>query len=238
MKTARYELIADYLREMVASSAPGDRLPSDAELCERFSVSRMTARQPVQMLVTEELVVRRRGVGTFVATHRVPRFLGSPLSFTESMGRRGMRASSRLLGMGPIDPSPDEVKALELDPGKPAFLLWRLRLADDRPMAIERAVMPVALVQSLQAGFEEGSLHRAFEHAGHLPTKAWAEVSARRGTKDELRLLELTPATGILLCETRTIWDQDGHALERTETSYVSQRYSFQALLYRGDEAQ
>ncbi|MGB5655834.1 MAG: GntR family transcriptional regulator, partial [Acidimicrobiia bacterium] len=45
----RYLEIADYLRELVASAEPGERLPSDAELCERFGVSRMTARQAVMV---------------------------------------------------------------------------------------------------------------------------------------------------------------------------------------------
>src|SRR5918998_493342 len=86
----RYTEIASYLRGLVADAAPGARLPSDAQLCERFGVSRMTARHAVQQLVTQGLVYRRRGQGTFVAERPVPRLLGSPLSFTESMRRRGL----------------------------------------------------------------------------------------------------------------------------------------------------
>lgn len=232
-RTTRYEQIANYLRSLVAASSPGDRLPSDAELCERFGVSRMTARQAVQLLVLEDLVVRRRGAGTFVAAKRVPRQLGSPLSFTESMLRRGMKASTRLLDRKEISPTDAERSALGLDEGDAAYMLERLRLADNVPMAIERAVMPVSLVESLEADIETTSLHVAFESAGHVPSKALAEVTARRATKRERGLLQLKSGSGILLCEDRTIWDQTNMALEHTVTCYVADRYSFEAVLYR-----
>jgi GntR family transcriptional regulator len=111
---ARYEEIATHLRALIADLPPGARLPSEAELCERFGVSRMTARQAVQQLVADRLVDRRRGAGTFVAAERVPRVLGSPLSFTASMRRRGLTASSTVLDRGPIRPSVEEAAALLL----------------------------------------------------------------------------------------------------------------------------
>lgn len=236
-KSPRYEQIAEYLRGLVIRLEPGDRLPSDAELCERFGVSRMTARQAVQILVNDDLVVRRRGAGTFVSARRVPRLLGSPLSFTESMRRRGMQASSKLLVRKQIDPSDEERDALGLRRSERAYLLERLRLADNTPMAIERAVMPLGLIESLEGDIETRSLHLAFEAAGHIPSKALAEVTARRGTKRERDLLKLTSSSGVLLCEDRVIWDQDDMALEKTVTCYVADRYSFEALLYRQEGA-
>ena len=236
-KSPRYERIAEYVRGLVAEAGPGDRLPSDAELCERFGVSRMTARQAVQVLVAENLVVRRRGAGTFVSSRRVPRRLGSPLSFTESMRSRGMVASSRLLERKRIEPSDVDRGALELGVGESAYMLERLRLADGIPMAIERAVMPVDLVESLKTDIEEGSLHLAFEDSGHVPSRALAEVTARQATKRERGLLYIAPSSAVLLCEDRIIWDQDDRPLEHTVTCYVADRYSFEAVLYR-DQAQ
>lgn len=232
-KSPRYERIAEYLRGLVAQADPGDRLPSDAELCERFGVSRMTARQAVSVLVAEDLVVRRRGAGTFVSSRRVPRRLGSPLSFTESMRSRGMTASSRLLRRRRIEPSESQRRSLDLRVGEQAYLLERLRLADGVPMAIERAVMPIDLVESLSANIEEGSLHVAFEAAGHVPLRALAEVTARQATKRERELLQLGSGAAVLLCEDRIIWDQDERPLEHTVTCYVADRYSFEAVLYR-----
>lgn len=232
----RYALIAEYLRGVVARSSIGDRLPSDAELCEQFGVSRMTARQAVQVLVAEDLVIRKRGAGTFVSATKVPRQLGSPLSFTESMRRRGLEASSKLLERAVTEASRDERRILELAPGELVCILERIRLADGIPMAIERAVIPVALVDSFHPDSQEGSLHLAFEEAGHIPTRALAEVTARKASNRERELLGLVPGEGVLLCEDRVIWDQDDLAIEHTVTCYKADRYSFEAMLYRGEE--
>ncbi len=235
--TPRYLEIADYLRRLVAASKPGDRLPSEAELCERFGVSRMTVRQAAQLLANERLVVRRRGEGTFTAPRVVARLLGSPLSFTESMRRRGLRASSRLLHAGWIDPSLEDRAALRLPVGSRAIVIERLRLADDQPMAIERVVATPTLAGVLDDDLSGGSLHDAFERLGRIPTRAQARVSARPATDIERRLLGLDP-DGVVLSERRTIDDQDGIPIEHTETLYAAERYEFEAVLQRGDHAE
>lgn len=230
VRPARYEQIAEYLRRLVAEADPGDRLPSEAELCSRFDVSRMTARQAVQLIAQDGLIERRRGAGTFVRAHPVPRDLGSPLSFTGSMRARGMTASSQTLAWGDVEPDDDERDALGLGDDEPAYVLKRLRLADGTPMAIERVVMPRDLALLLGEGFQDGSLHDALRSVGRVPVEAHAEVSARRATKRERELLGL-PQSGIIISELRTIYDQDGEALERTETRYAASRYTFRAIL-------
>ena len=228
----RYEQIAAYLRELIEGSVPGDRLPSDAELCERFGVSRMTARQAVQVVASDGLIERRRGAGTFVRSKPVERDLGSPLSFSEAMRARGMESSSETLEWGPVDPTDDEREALGLGPDETAFVLERLRLADATPMAIERAVMPEELALSLEDDFESGSLHQAFQRIGRIPERAHAEVTAHRATKRQRELLDL-PSSGIVICERRTIFDQHHEPLERTVTCYSPGRFSFRAVLVR-----
>ena len=233
--TARYEQIASHLRELVANASPGDRLPSEAELSDQFEVSRMTARQAVQTLSAEGLIDRRRGAGTFVRSIPVPRDLGSPLSFTGSMRARGKSASSKLLEWGETKLTTDEATELGLEPGGAGIVLERLRYGDGTPMAIERVVMPPALADEIEFDPQKESLHDAFRSVGRRPTEAYAEVSAHRATKRQHDLLDL-PQSGVVISELRTIYDQDGIALERTETSYAADRYSFRAILRQGEE--
>lgn len=230
----RYLEIADYLRELVAAAEPGDRLPSDAELCERFGVSRMTARQAVMVLANEHLLKRKRGSGTFVSSSRVPRALGSPLSFSESTRLRGMEPTSRVLRAGTAPLTIETARALGIEPSEPAIVLERLRLADGIPMAIEYATIPARDSELLDEDLTSGSLHAAFERAGRIPTRALAEVGARMATGRERDLLDL-PADGIILSEVRTIFDQNDAPLEHTSTFYAAERYAFTAVLYRDD---
>ena len=230
----RYLEIADYLRELVAKAEPGERLPSDAELCERFGVSRMTARQAVMILANEHLLERKRGSGTYVTSRRVPRALGSPLSFSESMRLRGMVPSSRVLRAGPVEITEQVAAVFGMETSVPAIVLERLRLADGVPMAIEHAIIPADNSELLDEDLTSGSLHAAFERAGRVPTRALAEVGARMATERERDLLEL-PANGIILTEVRTIFDQHDAPLEHTSTFYAAERYAFSAVLYRDE---
>lgn len=234
--TARYLEIADFLRAQVAGARPGERLPSDAELCDRFGVSRMTARQAVQVLAGERLLHRRRGAGTFVSPRTVPRLLGSPLSFTESMRRRGLRTASELLETGWIQPTPEVAQVLGLDAGEQAIVVERLRLANDLPMAIERAVLPPSCAGVLRQDLASGSLHAAFERLGRIPSRAEARVRARLASARERRLLDLA-RDGVVLVEGRTIVDQHDVPIEHTTTCYAAERYEFEAVMERDDVA-
>lgn len=228
----RYRQIAEHLRGLVDDGHPGDRLPSDAELCTLFGVSRMTARQAVDLLLAEQLVVRHRGQGTFVAERPEPRLLGSPLSFTTSMRRRGREVSSRLLAAGLMAPEPADAVALRLAEDADVVVVERLRIADGVPMAIERAALVPELAPLLARDLAVGSLHAAMEELGHRPTISHAQVTARLADPRERRLLGLDEA-GVLLSERRVIEDQDGRPVEHTETLYAAERYVFEVVEHR-----
>jgi len=180
-KQPRYLQIAGHLRELVDVGAPGGRLPSETELCDWFDVSRMTARQAVRLLVSEGLLYRRRGQGTFIASRPVPRLLGSPLSFTDSMRARGFSTSSRTLEARLIEPSPAHVQALRLDAGDRVVLVERLRLADAVPMAIERAVLAPDLAAVLDEDLDAVALHATMERMGRADAGAGPGVRPARG---------------------------------------------------------
>lgn len=232
---AKYLEIADYLRGLVADAEPGDLLPSDADLCRDFGVSRMTSRHAVQLLVNEHLVERRRGLGTFVAPRPVPRALGSPLSFTEGMRQRGLKASSRPIRSRTATANEVEASALGITVGDAIYVIERVRLADEVPMAIERVVLPASVAALVDAAVESGSLHDAFAASGLYPTKANADVGARLASAWEQQQLDIAPGS-VLLTEERTIFDQRDRPLEHTVTSYAADRYSFSAVLIVDEE--
>ena len=229
VRQPRYEEIAGYIRGLISSAQPGDRLPSDTELAERFGVSRMTARHAVSVVEGEGLLVREQGSGTFVTARTVPRLLGSPLSFTTIMQSRGLAASSRILERARQDASAEDIEALGVDSTQQVDVVTRLRLADGVPMAIERAVLAPDVAGVLD-GIEGKSLHQLFEAHGRIPSWARSRVSARLATAKERRLLELG-SRGVILNENRIIYDQDDKPLEHTDTWYAAERYTFNTVM-------
>lgn len=220
----RYRAIERYLRALVEGAGPGDPLPSEAELCERFSVSRMTVRQALQELTNDGLVERRRGQGTFVAHRPVHRRPGVFLSFTEEMNRRGVLATSRLLSAGLDDPRRSETLDLGLAPDSQVVRVVRVRLADGVPVALEDAALVPELGWVLDEDLGGGSLHGALAGRGTVATRATGTITARLARASETELLDLTPQSALLV-ELRILFDQEGRVFERTETRYAADRY-------------
>jgi GntR family transcriptional regulator len=222
----RYRAIEQALRARVAALEPGDPLPSDAELCAEFGVSRMTARNAVQRLVEEGLVSREPGRGSYVAVPPSHRRANSLMSFSEEMRRQGRVPHSRLLRREIRPPTPAEARDLRLRDGDAVVALVRVRLADAEPLAIEAVVLQGACAAAaLGSDLETGSLHEALAAAGFVPSRGRATISAEAAGDEDARLLGV--ATGSpLLVERRVIVDLGGRPLETTTSRYPADRYA------------
>jgi len=224
----RYHEIEQWLRERLAELSPGDRIPSEAELADRFGVSRMTARQAVQNLSAEGLVRRRPGSGTFATAPPLHRQAGPLLNFSADMRRRGKNPSSHLLEAGLREATADEADGLGLRDGERLVAISRVRLADNTPIAIEHATLPVECAGVLAGDLEHGSLHEALTALGRRPRTAQSAISARTPTGEEAKLLDIDVRSPLLV-ERRRIQDDEGEPLEYTETIYAAERYVIDA---------
>ncbi|TIW15609.1 MAG: GntR family transcriptional regulator, partial [Mesorhizobium sp.] len=127
---------------------PGDALPSERDIASMADISRVTVRKAVQDLVKGGILVQRHGSGTFVAPRmeRVEQSLSRLTSFTEDMARRGMAVRSAWLDRGLYAPSPDEMMVLGLSSNELVARVARLRIANDTPLAIERAALSASVL--------------------------------------------------------------------------------------------
>lgn len=222
----RYYEIEQALRARIADLEADAPLPSDAQLCREFGVSRMTARNAVQRLVQDGLVYRLPGRGTFVADYGTHRHAGSLANFSDEIRRSGRTPSSRLLARGIRPATAGSVSRLRLQPEANVVIVSRLRLADEEPVAIEHAVLRIdAAPAVLGADLQAGSLHATLVGAGLIPTSGRATISAESASKEEAKMLGV-PRGWPLLVERRVILDQDGVPLEATETRYAAGRYA------------
>jgi GntR family transcriptional regulator len=218
----RYYEIEQSLRVRAAALAPHSPLPSETQLCAEFGVSRMTARAAVQRLVQDGLVYRVPGRGTFVAASRANRTAGHILSFSDEMRRRGRVPTSRVIERRRRRATEDERRRLGV---RDVVVLKRVRLADGKPLALERAVFPADRVnEALGVDLERESLFESLVAAGLVPTAGSAALAAEAATSQDARLLRVRRGAPLLV-ERRLIHDQDGKPLEWTESRYVGSRY-------------
>ena len=94
----RYYQLTEIIRERVRSGEwpPGTPIPSERELCEQYGISRMTARQSLTELVTEGLLYREQGKGTYVGRPKIAQQLLRLTGFTEDMRAREQRPGARV----------------------------------------------------------------------------------------------------------------------------------------------
>lgn len=203
--------------------APGERIPSEREIAEQMRVSRTTARLAVEELVASGLVYREQGRGTYVAEPKMRGLLGFA-SFSEDMQARGRVPRSTIVKQEVIPATERMAEVLRIQPGDAALHLLRLRLADDEPVALQAAHLPLAMFPGLEAlDLTDQSLFNILrEHYGVYPSWTEAEMEARKATAEQARLLRLPPGDPVLVVRGLTYSDSF-EVVESVETAYRGQ---------------
>lgn len=166
------------IRRLVSGEwRPGALLPSEMRLAETFKVSQGTVRKALDELAAENLVVRRQGKGTFVASHTPYRALFHFFHLVDRHGHRQL-PDSRVLSCARRPATRDEMRNLSVHQGTEVIRIRRVRTLNDRPAIIEKIVVSsdvfpdlvsaggVNLPNSLYQLYEEKygvTIHRAIE---------------------------------------------------------------------------
>lgn len=209
-----------------------ERIPSERELIDRFSVSRSTVRKAISELVREGVLEKKHGKGTFISHRPVEEWLGNLSTYNEIIVNMGMRPSTKLLHQGIEDsPSPEIVDALGVNE---VYVIERLRFADDKPLALEKQYYPVQIgLELAKYDLNNAVLYDLLELS--LGIKLWeAEqiISSTLPTENEARDLDISKEKCVLVAE-RVTHDPDGNPVEYLRGVFRSDMYAFRINLAR-----
>lgn len=201
----KYHQLKQILKEKIETGewAPGDLIPSEPELCRMYGVSRTTVRQTMASLVSEGLVVRQQGKGTFVAGPKIEQELVGFYSFTEDVMRKGLQPRSEILSKGVTAASKAVASKLGLAPGERVVYLTRLRLADEEPIMLETSYLPEKYCQGLdRIDFRGRPLYDVLgQDFGVELTRARETFEAGVADEYEASWLRIWPGAPVMLLE-------------------------------------
>jgi GntR family transcriptional regulator len=178
---------------------PGDSLPTEPVLEKRFNVSRITVRRALDELVSEGLITRQQGRGTFVREQPIAQELPLLLSWSAQMRQMGLEPSSVNCEIELVEPTREQAAQLELSPMERVVRIRRLRLANKEPICIMTNYIPERLVPGLVSrGLVDDSLYATMASYGVRPLRAEDRVEARAATEWEAQMLQIGKWTPLL----------------------------------------
>lgn len=228
-----YRIYLD-LREKITNGTwkSGDELPSETELRDTYACARQTVRQGLSRLAQDGLIVRRHGVGTFVAEDQIVQPVGRIYSTSETIRARGEQPDTVVLAVDEV-PADDFRTRLGLpDDVDVVYKLRRLRLANNHPLALMTTYIPSDLVPDFRTIIRKtGSLYEVFEaHYGFHLTEATEVVGATKLNAADAELLACESGDPALLVE-RTTHIDSGRIIESLTELFRYDRFKMSIKL-------
>lgn len=184
---------------------PGELIPSETELAARFGVSQGTVRKAVDELAAANLLVRRQGRGTYVATHQEDRAQFRFLRLRPDHGGEPGPMESRILECRRLRAPVDVARALQLRTGEAVVQVRRRLSFEGRPVVLDEIWLPAALFRGLTAerlAAYSGPLYALFESEfGTRMIRASERIRAVAADRAVARELEVEPGAPLLLVE-------------------------------------
>lgn len=264
-KPAPYQEIAQYLRDRILGSEqdpdhlhPGDELPSENDLAERFDVVRSTATRAIALLRSEGLIATNQGARSTVRGRPRLFYLATGENFRKRQGTgkpndiaeaeaQGYESKNDLLSVGSVPAPRDIATRLDVDPGTPILArvqLHRARRKDADPDAAQFEPMKIMRCY-YEHGFADGTpLAEASPVAGGIANLIEAEdgpfrrtiarfvedIELRMPLPDEVDLLLIPPGVPVARI-LRTMYDATGAPVEVLDSVLPGDRYNLRYII-------
>ena len=211
---------------------PGEKLPGEVELCEKYNVSRVTVRKAILNLASAGKVYRRAGDGTYVSEKPYVNTTGQARSFSEDMIQNGKKPGSVLLNFKISKAKKNEFIAekLRLKKNESFYEIERLRTGDGIPIAISYTYIPFKMMPDFNIDrVTSGSLYSYFNELYELElVRKERTMSAVMPTKEQKKALKISDEPLLKICHPS--YTKTGAIVEYSETYYVGSRFVYTNL--------
>jgi GntR family transcriptional regulator len=212
-----------------------DRLPSEAELCQRYGVSRTVVRQALTEMVQEGALYRQKGKGTYVAEPKIVEGLFQQLiGFHEEMALRRMKLVTHVLEQRLVTAEGRIAAALKIPVGEQVIRIVRLRIVEGVPTVLSTTFVPNSCCPGLlQHDLTNCSLYGTAENEFGLHISHGSRaIEVEKASVKEAGLLGIKPGQPLVLVESHTFL-RDGSVFDFSVAKHRADRCRFEVQLVR-----
>ena len=207
---ASFSPLYEQIKAMILASLqasewlPGDAIPSEMELAARYAVSQGTVRKAIDELAAQNLLIRRQGKGTFVATHQEEDFQYRFLRLEPDSGEK-LHLKNQFLACENIQSDPYIARVLKIKPGDSIIRIDRIQSSAGRPIAFEEIWLPEARFKGLNLEMLNawpGPMYAFYEseYATHM-VRAEEKIKAVLAGSDLAKYLQISEGAALLSVE-------------------------------------
>lgn len=228
-----YQLQEDLKRKIESGVyKPGDLIPTEKELQALYGVSRITVRNAVIALVSEDLLIKKQGFGTVVAAPKMVENFSRLSGFTEKIEHQGGKVRSLVLEVRELAASARIAEHLKTEAGVAVLMVRRLRLVDGEPLALFTNYISLKTGIDLNDDFS-GSIFRLLEGKYGIPLASGEKIiEAIVADEEDAEPLGVSSGDPLLLIR-NTVFDRDRNPVDYSEGVYRADRFKYVVTLER-----
>lgn len=214
-----------------------EKLPTESELSEYYGISRITLRQAITELINEDLLIKKRGLGTFVNERKIPMVTTLSYSLSSQHAANSNLIETTILDQLKLEnPSTSIQKKLHLGETDSVIYIKRLFSIDKSPVAVSRSYISAQQVPGLEnKALIQNSISLSLKKYYQLePITVKDHLEAVRSTQAESRLLNSPIDSPLMLVEGLSYMEGQ-IPLEYSHTLWAGDSVRFEILLQKGE---
>ena len=225
-----YIRIAEDIKSRIGKGErlPNTRIPTEMELSTRYGVSRITVRKALEILVDEEILVRKQQIGIFISDKKLSRSLNSFMGFSQTCEVAGHRPGTRLLSAELVRAAVMHREALKLQEEDMAIRIRRLRYCDDLPVILEENHFPKEYAWLLAEDLSI-SLHQLLQNHGIVLGNGTKTIGVCYATREEAEWLEIKEKDALIVSRD-VVYNTAGEPVYSGKETINADRYEYRIL--------